>query len=248
LDLLTMGANAVIHQRLAALGAVPDVEPELVEGELAEELTVEQAEALTTRIQSCIKLWHRFEAQATEMVLKAYHGQAFKTLGYESWQAYASARFGDLEMPRSTQAAINAALVNRGQISARSAAAVTGTDHKTAARDAAKAQRATGEPSPVDSEPRTGADGKKRRAVRKPRQRPPDPPDVNVFAGRIAIASQRLLSEDDIGKQLQELAPYQDKLAPVVSEDLAIALEAVSARALQFAAIFRGVAETRAVR
>jgi len=44
----------------------------------------------------------------------------------------------------------------------------------------------------------------------------------------------------EIGEHLQELAPYQDKIAPPVSQELADALDAISARALRFAAIFRG--------
>jgi hypothetical protein len=147
--------------------AVPDVpEPEVVDGELVEELTREQAEFLTERIQLCVKNWHMFAEQTTELALEAFHKRAFKVLGYPTWNAYAADKFSHLEMPRSTQEAIHAALINEGQISGRSAAAVTGADHKTAIKDAKNARTTTGESSPLPKQ-RTGADGKKR-AARKP--------------------------------------------------------------------------------
>jgi hypothetical protein len=58
-------------------------------------------------------------------------------------------KFAEVELPRSTRAAINAALVNEGQMSANSAAAISGTSDKTAAKDAAKARESTSEDSEV---------------------------------------------------------------------------------------------------
>jgi hypothetical protein len=153
--------------RRAALAVVPDVEP--ADGELVEEMTKYEAEQITDEIRAGLKDWYDLADRITELALKAYYGLAFRALGYATWGAYAAAKFADLELPRTTQAAVNSALINQGQISARSAAAISGTDHKTAAKDAAKAQESIGEDSPVGKH-RTGADGKKR-AASKPRSR-----------------------------------------------------------------------------
>jgi hypothetical protein len=73
-----------------------------------------------------------------------------------------------------------------------------------------------------------------------PRQRPkPDPPDISVFAGGVAISLQRVLSDDEIGKHLQELSPYPDKISQSVNKELVHALEVVSDRALKYAEMFR---------
>lgn len=160
-------------------GCGADVEP--AEGELVEELTKDQAEEVTRLLVGCLKNWHSFGEQVTELALRAYYGQAFKVLGYASWDAYATATFGELELPRSTQAAIHAALINGAEISARSAAAITGKDHKTAAADAEKARAATGEDSPV-RKIRMGADGKKRPATKPPPQDNPAPGQEQSWA------------------------------------------------------------------
>jgi hypothetical protein len=154
--------------RGAALAVVPDVEPG--EAELVEEMTKAEAEKITDEIRAGLQDWYALTDRVTQLALTAYKGQAFTALGYQSWNDYAAAQFGDLELPRTTQAAINAALINTGQISARSAAAISGTSDKTAAADAAKAQGATAESSAVGKQ-RIGADGKQR-AARKPPVRP----------------------------------------------------------------------------
>src|SRR5258708_22398585 len=134
-------------------------------------MTREQAEAITLMIRDDLEHCQAIEDRITENALVAYYGRAFKALGYASWDAYAKAKFGDLELPRTTQAAVNAALINQGEISARSAAAISGTWDKTAAKDAGKeeAQKSTGEDSPVGKQQRTGADGNKRAGAKPAR-------------------------------------------------------------------------------
>lgn len=150
----------------AHLAVVPA--PEVVNAELIEEMTKAEAESITLTLRDELEHYQSIEDNITELALKAYYGQAFRALGYATWDAYAKARFGDLELPRPAQAAVNAALINTGQISARSAAAISGTSDKTASADAAKVASSTAESSAVGKQ-RTGADGKKR-AARKPRQ------------------------------------------------------------------------------
>ncbi|MDA8320721.1 MAG: hypothetical protein M0030_13065 [Actinomycetota bacterium] len=181
------------------------------------ELTRVEAEALTRSILGCLRNWRSFEARVTELALRAYNGQAWRALGYQSWSAYASDRFGDLELPRATQAAINAALINTGQISARSASAITGTSDKTASADAA---RATAEDSAVDGKPpqadkqkRTGADGRKRAGTkRKPRKPQPQPAgqqgDTVSSAGQ-PTASTKLNDLDRLRKGLRRPLPEE---------------------------------------
>jgi hypothetical protein len=155
----TRTRSAAAKQR-GALALVPDTEP--TEGEVIKPLTKAAAERITRQIRAGLGDWHELAGKITGLAIEAYRGQAFKAMGYASWQHYTSAQFGDLELPRTTQEAINAALINTGEISARSAAAISGTDHKTAAKDAAKA--AGGESSPRPAARRTGADGKRQPA------------------------------------------------------------------------------------
>jgi hypothetical protein len=75
----------------------------------------------------------------------------------------------------------------------------------------------------------------------------PNPPDINLFAGRLAEQVDGLMaawreppSRPGVARKLDELAPYQDRLMPEVSDSLASRLEALSARALKYAAVFRG--------
>jgi hypothetical protein len=134
-----------VRREGAALAVVPESAPEVetAEAKLVEELTKDEAEKLTTRIKARLSNWYAFEDTITELALQAYYGQAFKALGYQTWNAYAAANVSELELPRSTQEAVNAAPINKGGISARSAAAISGTSDKTAAKDAEKAQGLT---------------------------------------------------------------------------------------------------------
>jgi hypothetical protein len=206
----------------------------------------ERARVLTDRIRQGLK----DIVALRKLIIEAFTSRAWETLGYESWDAYCGSEFRVISLGREHQAALNAALQLEAGMSARAAAAATGTDHKTAKRDA---DRWTGEDSPVGSATppkdspvrRIGADGKSRPAARKqPSLRPrlkADPPDINAFAGRVIVAVRQILSEGSgsTGKQIQELLPHQDKVAQEVREELADELEALAVRATRYATIFR---------
>ena len=222
------------------------VRPGVLNGKVSYLTPHERARVLTDRIRQGLK----DVVALRKLIIEAFTSRAWKTRGYQSWDAYCDSEFRVISLGREHQAALNAALQLEAGMSARAAAAATGTDHKTAKKDA---DRSTGEDSPVSSgtppkEPparRIGADGKSRPAARKhPPPRPrlkADPPDINAFAGRVIAAVRQVLNEGsgNTGKQLQELLPHQDKLVREVREELADELEALSVRATRYATIFR---------
>jgi protein gp37 len=132
------------------------------------------ARQLTDRIKVAIN--------GTKLLIKeAYQTRVWDELGYESWDAYCAAEFGDerLELTRDERRELVADLTNSG-LSVRAIASVTGTGVGTVSRD-----QAAGVPFPRESgtpAERTvqGTDGK---SYTRPAPQPEPPSDTDLFAG-----------------------------------------------------------------
>lgn len=101
-----------------------------------EPLTEAQARELTSKIRNRVTMvWG--------MVTQAYQGQAWKAMGYASWDEYTSAEFGSsqLRLPREERSEVVASLRDAG-LSVRAIASATGTGYGTVRRTLA-----AGEPS-----------------------------------------------------------------------------------------------------
>jgi hypothetical protein len=117
----------------------------IIQGTVIDPAEEKRARDLTDKIQrglaDVVKL--------RELIAEAFTTRAWATLGYESWENYTSAEFRNVvSLSRDDQRALNVVLQLEEGMSSRAAAAATGTDHKTAKKDADKA---TGESSPVGS-------------------------------------------------------------------------------------------------
>jgi hypothetical protein len=158
-------------------------------------------------IQAKLGDWHALAEEITELALRAFQTQAWKVLGYDTWKEYAGARFTTVALPRETTKQINAALVNEGNMSARSAAAVSGTDDKTASSDAKKSRA-------EDSAPvrrTTGADGKEYPASKPRKKRAPVQPEP-ADEPKIAWSSKvigHVPTTENLGEQPDPQVPYQ---------------------------------------
>lgn len=98
-------------------------------GEVIETLTADQARALTDRIKVAVEAtWH--------LVIEAYQGRAWATLGYSSWDDYCTREFGTsrLRLPREERQEVVASLRDSG-LSLRAIAAATGESKDTVARE-----------------------------------------------------------------------------------------------------------------
>ena len=118
-----------------------------------EPVPLDEAEArrLTDQIKvSAAVLW--------ELIIAAYQRRAWAALGYESWDAYAIAEFGDtrLRLPREERAEIVTSLRHAG-LSIRAIESATGASKDTIRKDIEAYQPGT----PDQSEAKTvGTDGK----------------------------------------------------------------------------------------
>lgn len=122
-------------------------------GEVVDEvvpaLTYDEARALTDEINNDT-------LQASIKVAQAWQGQAWKPLGYKSWEDYADAELPMLGTTRAGRHVLLIGLRNVG-MSTRAIAAVTGLHHSTVARGVANATPEI-----------TGTDGKTYPATRPP--------------------------------------------------------------------------------
>jgi hypothetical protein len=75
-----------------------------------------------------------------ELIIKAYQGRIWLTLGHKTWNDYIDSEFPDgkpLLLPKGTRPVVVKALRVGAQMSSRAIAAATGVSHQTAARDIA---------------------------------------------------------------------------------------------------------------
>jgi hypothetical protein len=126
-----------------------------------------------------------------KLIIEAFTSRAWGTLGYESWDAYCDSEFRVISLGREHQAALNAALQHEAGMSARAAAAATGSSPTTAKKDSDRQLSINGQ---LDGKPpaapparRIGADGKSRPASRT---RPAELYETSPFASPQPPASQ----------------------------------------------------------
>ncbi|NGO73180.1 hypothetical protein [Streptomyces boncukensis] len=121
--------------------------------------TAEQARALTDRIRIAVDgTW--------QLITEAYTTRAWAALGYDSWDAYCTAEFGQtrLKLPREERQEAVVSLRDSG-LSTRAIAVATGADQKTVRNDLAGSREEY-------SSPVTGTDGKTYAASRPAPQAP----------------------------------------------------------------------------
>lgn len=107
-------------------------------------LGAEEARDLTNRIrQTGSVLW--------ALIVKAFDGRVWESLGYESWDAYCDAEFDGarLKLPREERREVVASLREAG-MSTRAIAAATGMHHSTVADDVTAG---VGNPTPQPPDP-----------------------------------------------------------------------------------------------
>lgn len=179
--------------------------------------THDEARALTDRIKIAVEgTW--------QLIREAYTTRTWAALGYDTWDAYCTAEFGDtrLRLPREERQEVVASLRDSG-LSTRAIASATGVSQMQVSRDL----RAAGEPnvSPV-----IGTDGKTYSAVtREPevvdaelvdeparhepsKQKRRPLPEAFTDAGRdLTRAAERLarLTEDDRFARNRETTHHQ---------------------------------------
>jgi hypothetical protein len=117
--------------------------------------TQEEARALTDRIKIAVEgTW--------QLIREAYTSRTWAVLGYDTWDAYCTAEFGEtrLRLPREERQEVVASLRDSG-LSTRAIASATGVSQMQVSRDL----RTSGEPnvSPV-----IGTDGKTYTVTREP--------------------------------------------------------------------------------
>lgn len=117
-----------------------------------ESMTVEDAQRITEEIRTKIGDIADIAESVTPLIVEAYRRQAHKTLGYDSWEAYYGAEFGDVIGRFAAVGAVSfrrdlvSDLAKRG-LSTRAIAPVVGADHSTVVRDL----RSSGADAPVGS-------------------------------------------------------------------------------------------------
>jgi hypothetical protein len=173
-----------------------------------------------------------------ELIAEAFTTRAWATLGYESWDAYTEAEFRNMvSLSRDDQRALNVVLQLEEGMSARAAAAATGTDPKTARKDA---DRATGENSPVGSgrppaDPparRVGADGKSRPATRP---QPPVPEPVKPVEEDPAEEERAEPTEEELAAVTAYIQERVSQRASILAEVARIASQPTEADRLTHA-------------
>ena len=137
--------------------------------------TQEQARALTDRIKIAVEgTW--------QLIREAYTSRTWAVLGYDTWDAYCTAEFGEtrLRLPREERQEVVASLRDSG-LSARAISAATGVSEPTVRRDLAGAS--------FDA-PVMGRDGKTYTATRQA-------PDLNVWIepGSTEVVDAELVDE-----------------------------------------------------
>jgi hypothetical protein len=164
--------------------------------------THEEARSLTDRIKIAVEgTW--------QLIREAYTSRTWAVLGYDTWDAYCTAEFGEtrLRLPREERQEVVASLRDSG-LSARAISAATGVSEPTVRRDLAgasfdapvigrdgKTYTVTREPEVIDAEL---VDEPARPEPPKQKRRPL--PEAFTDAGRdLTRAAERLarLTEDD---------------------------------------------------
>lgn len=176
--------------------------------------THEEARALTDRIKIAVEgTW--------QLIREAYTSRTWAVLGYDSWDAYCAAEFGEtrLKLPREERQEVVASLRDSG-LSARAISAATGVSEPTVRRDLAgasfdapvigrdgKTYSVTREPEVIDAEL---VDEPARPEPPKQKRRPL--PEAFTDAGRdLTRAAERLarLTEDDRFAKNRETTHHQ---------------------------------------
>jgi transposase-like protein len=178
--------------------------------------THEEARALTDRIKIAVEgTW--------QLIREAYTSRTWAVLGYDTWDAYCTAEFGNarLRLPREERQEVVASLRDSG-LSVRAIASATGVARNTVREDL----REVGQFDPPEIR---GADGKTYTVIREPEvvdaelvDEPvrPEPPKVKrrplpeafTDAGRdLTRAAERLarLTEDDRFARNRETTHHQ---------------------------------------
>ncbi|MGW7087595.1 hypothetical protein ACWGH2_29420 [Streptomyces sp. NPDC054871] len=120
--------------------------------------THDEARALTDRIKIAVEgTW--------QLIREAYTSRTWAVLGYDSWDAYCTAEFGEtrLRLPREERQEVVASLRDSG-LSTRAIASAAGIAQDTVRRDLNAGERNR---SPASS-PITGTDGKTYTVTREP--------------------------------------------------------------------------------
>ena len=179
--------------------------------------TQEEARALTDRIKIAVEgTW--------QLIREAYTTRTWAVLGYDTWDAYCTAEFGEtrLRLPREERQEVVASLRDSG-LSVRAIASATGTDKNTVMSDLRQVSEIQ-TPAPI-----TGTDGKTYTVTREPevvdaelvdepaRPEPPKQkrrplPEAFTDAGRdLTRAAERLarLTEDDRFARNRETTHHQ---------------------------------------
>lgn len=180
--------------------------------------THEEARALTDRIKIAVEgTW--------QLIREAYTSRTWAVLGYDTWDAYCTAEFGEtrLRLPREERREVVASLRDSG-LSVRAIAAATGVNRETIRQEVA----ATGDKK-LSPDSITGTDGKTYTVTREPevvdaelvdepaRPEPPKAkrrplPEAFTDAGRdLTRAAERLarLTEDDRFARNRETTHHQ---------------------------------------
>lgn len=159
-------------------------------GELAPQLTSDEARSLTDRIKTAVEdIW--------QLIREAYTARAWAALGYESWDAYCSAEFGTsrLRLPREERTDVVGSLREAG-LSTRAIASATGLGQTTVRKHLSPSAP---EPKGSPERPVTGLDGRSYPATRPA----PTPPPIR----RLPVISPH--AEDDARRD-QELEAEQE--------------------------------------
>lgn len=175
-------------------------------GELVAELTPDEARSLTDRIRTSLQ-----DVQA--LVIEAHQREAWRALGYNSWQDYVSGEFDErppLQLPREMRVKVHREM-SAARMSQRAIAAATGADQATVSRDLSGDANAS-----PDAEPKTvtGLDGKTYDAKKPPASKPKRTPlpDAAQRAGwefrKSTERLQRIQEDDRFGANAQQVAAH----------------------------------------
>ena len=135
------------------------VAPVLTEGDVLEELTILEAKNLTAQLRESLH-------ESSKLYIHAWQHQVWKTLSYDSWDAYITGEFGDLRVKltgeKRTETVIEMA---QAGMPTRAIATSTGISKSSVNREIQKAQAAQKLPEKLET---TGLDGKVRTGRKKP--------------------------------------------------------------------------------
>lgn len=135
------------------------VAPALAEGDVLEELTILEAKNLTAQLRESLH-------ESSKLYIHAWQHQVWKTLGYDSWDAYINGEFGDLRVKLTGQKRTETVIeMAEAGMPTRAIATSTGISKSSVNREIQKAQAAQKLPETLET---TGLDGKVRTSKKKP--------------------------------------------------------------------------------